>query len=182
MTDQSAASASPQQQATPPPPSHRGLTALIIALAGGMLTAGAIVLVSANSSSGAASDLSIVVTADIGAAAQTMDPGAASQLAAAARNCSVPIAHVVIAKLPGSAGGVIRIRSAIYLSPPFQLTDVPQQVAVPFPAPYPVGAGMLGVEGSATGVVISLRPGWTIPTLDGAAVRNVTWKVGSPCQ
>jgi hypothetical protein len=158
------------------------LTPLIIALAGGVLTAGAIVLVSANSSSGAASDLSIVATADIGAASQTMDPGAAAQLAAAARNCSVPIAHVTIAKLPGSAGGVIRIRSANYLSPPFQLTDVPQQVAVPFPAPYPLGFGSLGVEGSAKGVAISLRPGWTIPTLEGAAVHNVTWKVGSPCQ
>jgi hypothetical protein len=182
MTEQSAAASSNQQQAAPPrPPVRRGLTALIVALVGGALTAGAIVLVSANNSTGATSDLSIVAAADIGAAAQTMDPTAA-QLATGARNCSVPLARVTIAMLPGASGGTVRIRSASYLSPPFQLTNVPQQVAIPFPAPYPVGAGTIGVEGNATGVVISLRPGWTIPTLDGAAVRTVTWRVGSPCQ
>jgi hypothetical protein len=183
MTEQSVAPGSNPQQAPPPrPPARRGLQALIVALVGGALTAGALVLVSANNSNEAASDLSIVAVTDIGAAAQTMDPAAAAELATGARNCSVPLARVTIAKLPTSSGGTVRIRSGSYLSPPFQLTDVPQQVAIPFPGPYPVGAGTLGVEGNATGVVISLRPGWTVPTLDGAAVRNVTWRVGSPCQ
>lgn len=183
MSEQSAAKG-PQQQLGQQPPQRAGrrLTAAAIALAGGLLTAGALTLASYQTSTGTASDLSIVAVADIGAAAQTIDPAVSSQLAAGARSCSTPLAHVTIAKVAGAAGGTIRIRSGNYVSPPFALTDAPQRVAIPFPAPYPLGHGAISIEGTASGALISLRPGWTVASLNGSAVRNVVWKVGNPCQ
>ena len=146
-----------------------------------MLTAAALYLISYNSSTGEAANLSTLATAEIAAATQTMDPMSSSQLAAAAKNCTAPLAYIRIAKRPDATGGAIRIKSGNYLSPPFEIKDAPQQVAIPFPAPYPQGHGVLSVEGNATGAVISLFPAWHIDALNGAATRNVIWKPGNPC-
>jgi hypothetical protein len=182
MTEQSAATELQQGQAQPPKPQSRALAATIIAVAGGVLTAGALYLISNNTSTGEASSLSTLAAADIGAATPTIDPAASAQLAAAARTCKAPLAYVSITKKPGAAGGAVRIRSGSYLSPPFEITDAPQQVAIPFPAPYPQGHGTISVEGNATEAVIALFPAWHIEALGGAAARNVIWKPGNPCQ
>ena len=183
MAEQFAAASSDQgQQQAQPPTRSKLLQAAIIAVAGGTLTAGVLALVSGNNSAEQTSDLSIVAVADVGAAVQTINPAESAQLAAAARNCTVPLARLTMVKLPGATGGSIRIRSGNYVSPLFQVTDAPQQVAIPFPGPYPLGHGVIGVEGDANGAVISLRPRWMVTTVKGSAVRNVVWKTGNPCQ
>jgi hypothetical protein len=183
MAEQFATESSDQGQGQAQPPSGRkSLVAAGIALVGGALSVGALVLVSNGASPASTSSLSVVAVADISAAAQTIDPAVSARLAAEAKNCTVPLAHLTIAKLPGASGGSIRIRSGDYVSPLFQITDVPQQVAIPYPQPYPLGHGAIGIEGTASGAVISLRPEWTLTTLNGSAVRNVVWKPGNPCQ
>ncbi len=180
MSEQSAAAGSDQSQARPP---RRGVKALAVALAGGLLTAG-VVIWATNSGPNLApntSDLAIVAVSDIAAATPTLNPSNSAELAAEAKDCKVPLARVMISKAPGSSGGTIRIRSGNYLSPPFQLTDTPQQVATPFPAPYPTGRGVISIEGNANGAVVSLYPAWTVGTVSGTAARNVVWKPNKPC-
>jgi hypothetical protein len=164
-----------------PASSRRALTAMAVAVVGGVLTAGGLGWVSYNTSMQAGSALSTVAVADIGAATQTLDPPMAAWLADEAKSCKVPLAQLSITKLAGASGGTIRIRSGDYLSPPFELTDAPQRIAIPFPASYPVGHGEISVEGNASGAMISLLPGWTVATVNGSAVQSVFWKTGNPC-
>jgi len=182
MSEQPAAAGSDQKQSQPP---RSTLMPFAIALVGGALTVGALVLASNRGSNIAsapdASDLAIVTVADIPAATPTINPAVAAGLAQEAKDCRVPLARVLVSKTAGSAGGTIRIRSGNYLSPPFQLTDTPQQVATPFPAPYATGRGVLSIEGKATGAVISLYPAWKVETLTGAAAHNVVWNPNKPC-
>jgi hypothetical protein len=182
MTEQSAATEVSRGQPQASKTRSRALGAAVIAVAGGVLTAGALYLVSNNASTGDSSNLSILPAPEIASATPTIDPAASSQLTAAARNCTAPLAYVSIAGKPGGAGGAIRIRSGSYLSPAFEVADVPQRVAIPFPAPYPLGHGTISVEGSAADVMIALFPTWRIEALGGAATRNVFWKPGNPCQ
>jgi hypothetical protein len=44
---------------------------------------------------------------------------------------------VTLVKAPGSPSGTVRVRSGSYLSPAFHVTEAPQRVAIPYPAPYP---------------------------------------------
>jgi hypothetical protein len=182
MTEQRAPTELQQGQARQRALRSRTVAASVVAAAGGVLTAGILYLTANNISTGEASNLSTLATTEIAAATQTMDLMSSPQLVAAARNCTAPLAYVRIAKMPGTAGGPIRIKSGNYLSPPFEMTDAPQQVAIPFPAPYPQGHGTISVEGNATGAVISLSPAWHIDALNGATTRNVIWKPGYPCQ
>jgi len=177
-------SAAGSQQRQSQQPSRGVLMPLGIALVGGVLTVGALMLVSGRSdtvSAPGASDLATVAVNDIAAATQTIAPAVAGGLAAEAKDCRVPLARVMISKAPGSAGGTVQIRSGNYMSPSFELTDAPQQVAIPFPAPYPTGRGVIGVIGNASGVVISLYPAWTAATVNGTAVHNVVWNPNKPC-
>jgi hypothetical protein len=160
---------------------RRTLIAGGIALFGGLLTAGALVLVSKNAPTAAVSTLSPLAVADVAAATATINPAVSAQLAAEAKNCTVPLAHLTIVKNPGTADGTIRIRSGNYVSPLFRVTDTPQQIAIPFPEPYSVGHGTISVEGSADGAAVSLQPAWRIESLNGSAVQNVVWKPGNPC-
>jgi hypothetical protein len=70
----------------------------------------------------------------------------------------------------------------IFLLPStFQVTDTAQRVAIPYPAPYPAGKGVLAVEGEASGVVISLAPDWRIEALHGMQTLDVWWETNKPC-
>ena len=57
----------------------------------------------------------------------------------------------------------------------------PQRVAIPFPAPYPTGRGVISVEGVANGAVISISPAWHIDSLGGSASLDVVWTPDKPC-
>jgi hypothetical protein len=156
---------------------------LVIGIVGGFLTAGAVVLALNGGPPFIKKDatLSLVAPAEITDASRTLDPASSEQLASRAKECSVPLAQVAIWKTPGASGGAIRIRSGGYISPAFTLTDAPQRVAIPFPAPYATGRGVISVEGAADGAVISVSPAWHINSLAGSASLDVVWTPKDPC-
>jgi hypothetical protein len=61
------------------------------------------------------------------------------------------------------------------------VTDQSQRVAIPYPAPYPKGRGVIWVIGEAKGLAIDLYPTWFTQSLDGAAAINVVWDPTDPC-
>jgi len=118
---------------------------------------------------------------EIAKAMVTLDPATSQQVVADAKACKAPMAWVTLTKQPGSAGGSIRIRSGAYLSPPFHATDTPQRIAIPYPAPYATGHGVMWAIGEGSGLAIDLYPRWNIPSLNGAAPINVVWTPADPC-
>lgn len=96
-----------------------------------------------------------------------------------AKNCKVPLAWVTLTQRNGH-GGMVRVRSGQYLSPPIKLTVAPQRVAIPYPAPYPTGRGVLTLVGEADQVGFYLTPGG-IHDVNGTYPVNVHWQVRNPC-
>jgi hypothetical protein len=158
------------------------VSVIIVAL--GSLLTGALVLTatrSLNTTEASQPSLQIVTRDQIEAAVASLDPKLAGAAVEDARQCKVPLASVILAAAPGAPPGSVRIRSGGYLSPPIAVTNAPQRVAVPFPAPYPTGKGILSVEGAATGLTVWLSPAWQVGTLNGSAHINVIWFPKNPC-
>jgi hypothetical protein len=125
--------------------------------------------------------LSALAPTDLTRALPTLDPTTSKDAVEDAKSCKAPLAWVTLVKRPGSRGGMVRISSGTYLSPPFQLTDAPQRIAIPYPAPYPTGRGVLSLVGDADELWFYLTPGWFVQTLKGTASINVHWTPGNPC-
>lgn len=166
------------------PGSSRGIW---IGIAGGIAIAGiagAVIWPGVNGDKpagvGEESVLEVLVPADINAALPTLDPGTSKAAVDDARNCKAPLAWVTLTQRPGDHGDLVRIRSGGYQSPPIRLTAVPQRVAIPYPAPYPAGRGVLTLVGEASQVGFYLTPGG-IHDVNGAYSINVRWQVRSPC-
>jgi len=164
--------------------------AILITIIGALITGGiatAIVMpdVIRGKPSGPAGDaepiLSQLPPNDIATALPTLDPSTSKGAVDDAKACKAPLGWVTLVKRPGGRGGMVRIRSGSYLSPPFQVTDAPQRIAIPYPAPYPTGRGVLSLVGDADEVWFYLTPGWFVPNLKGTASINVHWTVGNPC-
>jgi hypothetical protein len=128
---------------------------------------------------GEESSLEVLVPADINAALPTLDPGTSKAAVDDAKNCKAPLAWVTLTQRNGH-GGMVRVRSGQYLSPPIKLTPAPQRIAIPYPAPYPVGRGVLTLLGDADRVGFYLRPGG-VQDVNGAYSVNVRWQVRNPC-
>jgi hypothetical protein len=159
----------------------------VIGIAGGLIIAGAAAAViwpNVNGAKPAAvgeeSTLEVLVPGEINAALPTLDPGTSKAAVDDAKNCKVPLAWVTLTQRPGEHGDMVRIRSGMYLSPPIKLTPAPQRVAIPYPAPYPAGRGVLTLIGEASQVGFYLTPGG-VHDVDGAYSVNVRWQVRSPC-
>jgi hypothetical protein len=129
---------------------------------------------------GEESTLEVLLPADINAALPTLDPGTSKTAVDEAKNCKAPLAWVTLTQRPGGNGGMVRIRSGSYTSPPIKLTPVPQRVAVPYPAPYPTGRGVLTLVGEADQVGFFLTPGG-VHDVNGTYSVNVHWQVRNPC-
>jgi hypothetical protein len=125
--------------------------------------------------------LSALAPMDITDALRTLEPATSKAAVEDSKSCKAPLAWVILVKRPGSRGGMVRISSGSYLSPPFQLTDAPQRIAIPYPAPYPTGRGVLSLVGDADEVWFYLTPGWFVQTLKGTASINVHWTPRNPC-
>ena len=159
----------------------------MIGIAGALIIAGAsaaVIWPNVNGAKPAAvgeeSNLEVLVPAEINAALPTLDPGTSKAAVDDAKNCRVPLAWVTLTQRPGERGDLVRIRSGTYLSPPIKLTPAPQRVAIPYPAPYPAGRGVLTLVGEANQVGFYLTPGG-VHDVDGAYSVNVRWQVRSPC-
>jgi hypothetical protein len=87
---------------------------------------------------------------------------------------------VTLTQRASGHGGMVRIRSGLYLSPPIKLSMTPQRIAIPYPAPYPAGRGVLTLVGEADQVGFYLRPGG-VQDVNGTYSVNVRWQVRNPC-
>jgi hypothetical protein len=125
--------------------------------------------------------IGIVEQADLDAAASTLAPAVAGGLIDDAKHCRVPLAAITIAKGTAQAGGSIRIRSGSYVSPWFNVSEGSQRLAIPYPAPYGAGSGVLVVEGDATGAILGLTPTKVMLDLPTAESISVVWRPKSPC-
>ena len=158
-----------------------------IGIAGGLVIAGIAAIVVLPSlrgdkpaSVGEESTLEVLIPADINAALPTLDPGTSKAAVDDAKNCKAPLAWVTLTQRPSGHGGMVRVRSGSYLSPPIKLTPIPQRIAVPYPAPYPTGRGVLTLVGEAGQVGFYLTPGG-VHDVNGTYSVNVHWQVRNPC-
>jgi len=166
------------------PGSSRGT---VIGIAGAIIIAGiaaGVVLPGIGSNKpvgvGEESTLEVLLPGEINAALPTLEPGTSKAAVDDAKNCKAPLAWVTLRQQPGGNGGMVRIRSGTYVSPPIKLTPVPQRIAIPYPAPYPTGRGVLTLLGEADKVGFYLTPGG-IQDVNGAYSINVHWQVRNPC-
>ncbi len=166
------------------PGSSRGT---LIGIAGGLVIAGIAAVVVLPSlvgdkpaGVGEESTLEVLVPADINAALPTLDPATSKTAVDDAKNCKAPLAWVTLTQRPSGHGGMVRVRSGQYVSPPINLTTTPQRVAVPYPAPYPAGRGVLTLVGEADQVGFYLTPGG-VHDVNGTYSVNVHWQVRNPC-
>jgi hypothetical protein len=164
-----------------------GRRAAIVAAAGGLLVLAAIGWVLRKADLGAAAGdsaqpaVTFVAKSDLGAAATTLLPSAASALIDDAQRCKVPLVSLTIERGQATLGSTIRIRSGSYVSPYFGITAAAQRIAVPFPTPYGSGSGTLVVEGTATGAIVGLTPPRAMVGLPGTQSIPVVWHATSPC-
>ena len=163
---------------------------IVIAVIGGLVTAGVAAAIVLPGLLGDGSDpagsveepaLSALAPADINAALPTLDPTTSKTAVDDAKACKAPLAWVTLTQQPGGRGGMVRIRSGTYTSPPIQLTTARQRIAIPYPAPYPTGRGVLSLVGDADQVGFYLSPGRVVPSVKGAYSINVRWVVRNPC-
>ena len=111
----------------------------------------------------------------------TLEPSQAEKLTEQARQCRVPLAQVAIWHSPGTPGGIVSIISGSYHSPSFALQTTRHVVAIPYPAPYPSGRGVLTLVGHGADVNISIYPTiWKID-LTGSHTIPVWWQVKGGC-
>jgi hypothetical protein len=161
--------------------------AAIVAAVGGLVSLAAIgwVLKSADigvsSGDPAQPTVTFVAQGDLSAAATTLLPSAAGALIEDAQRCRVPLISMMIEKGSAPLGSTIRIRSGSYASPYFAITASAQRVAVPYPAPYGSGSGIMVVEGNAKGAIVGFNPTQTMLDLPGSRSIPVVWRAVSPC-
>lgn len=125
--------------------------------------------------------LESIAPAELGEAALSLDPNAGRQGLDDARQCKVPLAYLTLTAASGDPAGRVRIRSGGYLSPNITITSAPRRVAIPFPAPYQSGRGMVSIEGAARDLKLWLSPGRAFPMLNGVEAINVVWTPKNAC-
>jgi hypothetical protein len=179
-----------RSDAAAPGASRRFLPGAAIVIAGALITASIAAIALTPGLLGARSSaadgyeeptLSALGPSEIAAAVSTLDPATSQAVVADAKSCRAPLAWVALATRAGTPSGMVRIRSGAYLSPAFHVTGVPQRIAIPYPAPYSAGRGVLSLVGDASDLWFYLTPGWFIEALNGSASINVVWTPGSPC-
>jgi len=89
--------------------------------------------------------------------------------------CPRPLAWVSLTRAKPGPPMTIRLRSGNYISPTFNLADVPIRVAIPYPAPYEVGHGTLSVMVAGGDAIVSLLPAWQVAAGTGMTPHEVTW-------
>jgi hypothetical protein len=96
-------------------------------------------------------------------------------------SCRRPIAWVTLVSAPGEPPSHIRLISGSYYSPNFEVSATPVRVAVPFPAPYETGKGVLTAIDVGGGATIALLPAWRVSAQDGTTTRAVIWRPAKTC-
>ena len=97
------------------------------------------------------------------------------------RTCAQKLAWITLVYQPGQPPAKIRIRSGTYFSPLFTLADTPVRVAIPYPAPYETGRGVLSVLNAGAEALIALNPVWHVPATSAEATTTVVWQPVPDC-
>jgi hypothetical protein len=128
--------------------------------------------------------LSEVEEADLSDALSTMEiPAAtAARVRADLRSCTLRLAWVSLLRGPGTEPESVRVRSGTYFSPLIPLPDTPVRVAIPYPAPYELGRGVISVLGVSTGLTVALTPPWRIAENATTATHPVLWTPNESCR
>lgn len=95
--------------------------------------------------------------------------------------CPQPLAWVTLAGTPGQPSATVRLRSGTYFSPDFRLSSRPVRIAIPYPAPYATGRGVLRLFDAGGGATVALQPAWKVPRMNGAVSRPVVWAPTDRC-
>jgi hypothetical protein len=161
---------------------RRLLTIVGWGVAGGIVTGGVTAaLIGRRTSEPDALQLETVPTAALPQVEGTLAPDQAARLIAEARRCQEPLARVAIWHSAATPGGIVSIISGAYRSPRFALAATATLVAIPFPAPYATGQGLLTVIGEAKDFAISLQPVNMSAELKGALPIHVRWTPVGGC-
>ena len=96
-------------------------------------------------------------------------------------SCRRPLAWVSLQSAPGEPPSHIRLISGTYFSPVFEVSAVPVRVALPYPAPYETGHGVLTAIDVGGSTTIALLPAWRVSAQDGRTTRVVTWHPVKNC-
>ncbi|AIQ89552.1 MULTISPECIES: hypothetical protein [Methylobacterium] len=176
----------PHAAPSPAASAKPALSPSLIAIVGGLVAAGAVagVLLSGGGETAGTAErpaLNLVKTGQIDKAAETLPADEKDKIVAEAKACRAPLGLMRLSKTKADAGGVVRIRAGNYLSPAFNITDGPINIAVPFPAPYEAGKGEIVIEGAAKDVFVELTPGLTVDTTAGVKRIPVIWNTSKPC-
>jgi hypothetical protein len=181
-----ASTARPTGQTRPPGLWPAGAIAVVSGvMCWSMLASGALIAKApANGPPGASSELRQVDDQDVQAALTTMtlSSSVAVEIKDTATKCKQPLAWLTLASEAGQQAVRVRLRSGAYLSPVFELSNVPVRVAIPFPGPYETGRGTLQAMHSGGGAAIALLPAWHVPLPDGASAHEVTWHPAPRCK
>jgi hypothetical protein len=162
-------------------PSNGSHHPLILAALSGLFT-GVFLAGALQYQSPAALGLEKVAQGDIDEAISSIDPKQSGAAAEDARTCRIPLAFVTVtAEEPSQTPKTIRIRSGSYVTPPLIVTPSPRRIALPFPAPYQAGRGVISVEGAVRGLSISLVPSWQAAAPEAGTEINVIWTPKTAC-
>jgi hypothetical protein len=129
------------------------------------------------------STLATVDVRDLGQAMTTMTDsnGALAALRMRRGKCAPPLAWISVARADGAVPATIRIKSGSYFSPAVALASAPVRIAIPYPAPYASGHGVLAVVGSGGPALLSLSPPWVASPQGGVATHAVAWLAAQSC-
>jgi len=125
--------------------------------------------------------IEMIPSADVAEAMKTLSAEAIQQAKSAPRQCRVQFGHITVATPGNAAGGTVRFRIGAYVSPPFVVTDKPQQIAIPNPFPETGGTGFLSVDGEAKGLVVALYPPTPMEPVNGSATTPVIFRPTPKC-
>ncbi len=95
--------------------------------------------------------------------------------------CRQPLAWVSLVSAPGEPPGKIRLISGTYVSPIFEVSATPVRVAIPYPAPYETGRGVLTAVDVGGSAMVALLPAWHVSAQEGKITRPVTWTPVKNC-
>lgn len=108
--------------------------------------------------------------------------GSAGVLDRARRRECQALAVVTLVASPGNPPAKVRLRSGTYDSPPLTLTTVPMRIAIPYPAPFSVGHGILSVFSDGGQAVVALYPPRVLPVSPGLSSIPVSWRPHTSCE
>ncbi len=130
------------------------------------------------------SELAPVEAQDVEGALATLQgpPAFRAQFRQRAGGCPRPLASLVISTAAGQTVGTVRVRSGDYFSPEFKISQAPVRIAIPYPAAYETGHGVLTVLHSGGDANVALTPSWRVTAQIVTLSHEVTWQPSQQCK